>query len=255
MKYDYIIENIKFSYSSANSFHTCPFGFFLTYIESEDRIGNGFSSYGNYIHDILEKFFAGTLEEDELLSYYVDNYSQVEQSFPPYPAGMPQSYYDSGYKFFESFTFNKDRYQPIVIEDYINSEYEGIKLVVKPDLVLHDTQTNKYQLVDYKTAKLKTGKYQKQQIDDYMKQFLLYSFFLKKEQNIVIDQIKIWFIRDGIEKVFDVKQEEMESALKWFKDTIDAIYTEEQWLPNTDKSNAYFCQHICGVRHVCPHKM
>jgi len=193
MKYDFVLDNMKYSFSSANSYLGCAGGFKLTYIDAEERIGNCFSDFGNIVHLILEKFFKDELKQDELLDYYVQNFDDaIKNPFPPYPAGMSQNYYLAGYHFFENFKFDKDLYEIVFIEDYINATFNGIYLTVKPDLILKEKSTGDYFLVDYKTAKIKSGKKYKEQIEEYKRQFLLYSYFLWTEKNIQIKKLKIW---------------------------------------------------------------
>jgi hypothetical protein len=191
-EYDFILDNMKWSYSSANSYETCKGGFKLTYIDIEDRINNAFSDYGNLVHETLEKYFKDELKEDELLAYYEDNFDNfVENAFPVYPPGMRENYYKAGVGFFGNFKFDKELYDLIFIEDFINAEYHGIKLSVKPDLIIREKATGDCFLVDYKTAKMKSGKQYKDQIEEYKRQFLLYVRFLWTERDIEIKKLKI----------------------------------------------------------------
>jgi hypothetical protein len=250
--YDFILDSLKYSFSSANSYETCKHGFRLTYIEAEERIKNAFSDYGNLIHKTLEKYFTSELEVWDLLDYYINNFGEfVQTDFPPYPAGMRDNYYQSGLEFFDNFEFDKSKYEIIFIEEPIESEYHGIKLIVKPDLILKEIETGKYILIDYKTAKIKSGKNKIKQLEDYKKQFYLYCQFLWLEKNIKIDEIHIWFIRDKVKEVIVVDPIVAQNTLDWFEDTIHKIKQETEWSPNNTKENAYFCSQICSVRSVC----
>jgi len=103
MKYDFILDGMRFSYSSVNSYVTCPGCFKLSYIDVEDRIGNAFSDFGNLVHSTLEKYFKGELQIDQLAEYYEDNYEiSIINPFPPYPQGMSENYYNAGLEFFEN---------------------------------------------------------------------------------------------------------------------------------------------------------
>ena len=251
-EYDFILDNMKYSFSSANSYLGCAGGFKLTYIDAEDRIGNCFSDFGNHVHSILEMFFKDKLEITELAQYYQDHYvDAIENSFPPYPAGMASNYFDAGLSFFENFEFDKSLYEIVFIEDYINAVWHGILLTVKPDLILKEKATGDYFLVDYKTAKLKSGKAQKEQLEEYKRQFLLYSNFLWLERNIQIKKLKIWFIRDQKEVVIDVDPLEVINTMEWFENTIKSLKEETEWKYNTSKENKYFCDNICSMRHKC----
>ena len=53
---------MTWSYSSVNSFATCPHMFKLTYIDSVNRKNNFFSEYGLFSHKILENYFKDKLD-------------------------------------------------------------------------------------------------------------------------------------------------------------------------------------------------
>lgn len=250
--YDFILDNMKFSYSSANSFNGCPYGFFLTYIEVENRADNAFANFGSLVHETLEKYFKGELEAWDLAGYYTSHYGEaIKVAFPPFPVGMAQQYYDSGLEFFDNFEFDKNLYDIIYIEESIESEYNGIKLSVKPDLILKEKSSGKTILIDYKTARMKKGKEFQKQIDEYLHQFYLYSYFLWQVKNIEINEIHIWFIRDGVKHIEIVDAMKVQETMEWFENTIKQIKVEEEWKPNLSKENKYFCGQICSNRFGC----
>lgn len=252
--FDFVLDSMVYSFSSVSSFNTCALGFSLTYIEAEDRATNFFSDFGLLCHRTAEAYFRDEITIEEMPQYYMDNWTEFVQSpCPPYPQGMEENYYNQGLSFFQNFKFNKDDYEIIYIEEAIYAEYHGIKLVVKPDLILKEKSTGKHILVDYKTAKIKGTKALKaKQIDDYLKQFLLYVNFLWWERDVKIDEIQIWFLRDQKVEIIPVDPYKIGDVLAWFEETIAKIKKEEEWLPNLSKENEYFCSQICSMRTRCP---
>ncbi len=126
-----------------------------------------------------------------------------------------------------------------------------MKILLNP---LKEKLTNEHHLIDFKTAKLKSGKNKEKQLEEYKKQFYLYSQFLWLEKDIEIKKIKIWFIRDRVEEVIIVDPMVAQDTLEWFVETIDSIKNEEDWQPNNTKENAYFCSNICGTRNGCKYR-
>lgn len=253
MNYSFILDDMRYSYSSATSYETCPGGFKLAYIDAEERDFNAFSDFGNFVHKILEMYFKDEIEIEDMPEYYSDNYGEsVKTPFPPYPAGMSENYFNAGLEFFKNFKFDKNDYDIIFIEDFINAVYHGVSLTVKPDLILRDKKTGKYLLVDYKTAKIKSGKSGIAQLNEYKRQFLLYTQFLWWERDINISKIIIWFIRDQKEVIIDVDPNEAIETVQWFEETVDKIKKEENWNFNNTKENLFFCQNICSMRSICP---
>lgn len=252
-EFDYILEAMKYSYSSANTYDNCKHCFKLTYIDYEDRTNNFFANFGTMIHLCLEKYFKNELDLFDLPSFYRENYSKyITESCPPYPAGMADMYFQDGLNFLENFDFNKDEYEILFIEEALESEYEGTKVTAKPDLVLKEKATGKHYLIDYKTSKLKLNKYDDKKIAGYLHQMNMYAYYLWMVKGIKIDKIKLWFIRNNIVKEFDCDPMKIQETMEWFGDTIKKIKSEENWDYNNKEK--YFCQQICSMRLKCPHK-
>jgi len=249
--YDFILKNRRWSFSSVNSFNTCPLGFKMTYINNEERETNIFSDFGLLVHATLEKYFSDELEVWDLLPFYLDNFDIYLKSIPPmYPKNMIDIYYQAGLKYFENFGFDKSDYEVISIEEMIDTTYNGIDIVIKPDLILKEKSSGEYHLIDFKTAKYKKSKKDREkQLNEYMNQFNLYAYFFELERNIHIDKIIIWFIRNGIEIVKNTNPIDIKKTLNWFEKSVDKAINEIEWLPKDDD---YFCQEICGMREICP---
>ena len=254
-EYNFILDNMRYSHSSASLFETCKYAFYLTYIECSERSNNFYSDYGLFVHDIMEKYFRRELDVMELSQYYIENYNKLVVSPPPsYPVGIDQKYYDSGLYFFDNFVFDIDNYETIIIEDKIDSVLNDIRLVVKPDLVLRHKETGKNYLIDYKSSNpYKYGKLDAKKVDGYKKQMYLYSYFLEAENNIKIDEIKLWFIRMNTVEVFPYESYMGEDTVKWFYNTILKSKEETDFEPNNTKENNYFCTQICSMRNICPY--
>lgn len=248
--YDFILKNRRWSFSSVSSFQTCRLGFKMSYIDNKEKEQNIFGEFGLLVHKVLEQFFLGELEVWDLLQYYLDNFDKYVKAIPPaFPKNMIDIYYQAGIKYFENFSFDKSLYEIIAIEETIDSEYNGLSLVTKPDLILKELSTGEYHLIDFKTARLKKSKKDKEkQLVNYMNQFNLYCYFFEQEKGIHIDKIIIWFIRDEIEIVKDVVPSNVQNTLNWFENSINKAMEEEKWIA---KDNGYFCKEICSFRSQC----
>ena len=251
--YDFIIDNITFSFSNLSSFNICKYGWKLNYIEGEGKERGFFSDFGLFVHKIHEMYFKDELKQEDMAKYYEKNYIfEVVAYPPPYPKGMGENYYESGFNYFRQFSFDKSKYEVVSVEDVINSNHKKNKLVVKPDLVIKEISTGKHILVDYKTSKKPLSlKKEDNKILNYKKQMELYSQFLWKEKQIEISEVQIWFIRDCFIYSFPLDLNRVMLTLEWFDDTIKDIKNEEEWTPNNTKENKYFCNNICSVRSVC----
>jgi hypothetical protein len=252
-KYEIILDQMKYSFSSVNTYDTCHYSFEQNYILIEDRINNFFGNYGSYVHSILESYFRSKIESWDMAIYFQDHYNEnIKCSCPVFPAGMAINYYNQGMSYFENFEFDKEKYDIIYIEERIETRYKDINVVVVPDLVLRDKETKEYILIDYKTKNLtKNGKVDKKKMQDVKKQVFLYSYFLWFTKGIEINKIQIWEIRNQQIIEFPYDQFYGFEALEWFETTIEKIKQETEWKANT--SQKYFCDEICSNRFSCPY--
>ncbi len=267
-EYSFILDNIKFSYSGVNTFKNCPHSYKLNYIDAEKNIENAFGQFGLLIHNTMEKYFGGEIDIWDLSDYYEDNYDKViTVDYPPNPfVDLSVSYREAGRKFFDNFEFPREKYEVVSIEDKIDFDLpDGRRATARPDLILREIETDRYILFDYKTAKKKTVKKQKEkQLTDYMNQMQLYVYAYWLKTGIQIAEIDIWFIRDNYIHKELTNVGGIQDSLIWFNDTIKEIMEEENWLPydvtpednevqiaEKIKKNEFFCGHICGVRRSC----
>lgn len=253
-EYDFILDNLFFSFSSATTFENCKYGFYLTYIQAEDRKQNFFAEFGLTCHEVLEKYFKGEIDISGMIEAYEEIYPRTVIS--PAPAFMKdayQSYYDKGLTYFQEFNFNKDDYDVILIEEAIKLNYNNINLTVKPDLVLREKSTGKNILIDFKTANVyKNDKLDKKKFEGYLKQFYLYAKFLWESKGIAVDEIHVWFIvNNKVEKViFDPFK--AEEVTEWFLGVVNNIYETKEWEYNN--SNPFFCNNLCSVADACQYR-
>jgi hypothetical protein len=273
------------SFSRTNSFHNCAYSWYLSYIECADKESNFFAEYGLLVHATLEKYFKNELEVYELAQWYQDNYSEfVKTPCPPFPVGMENTYINNGLEFFENFDFPKDEYEILGVEDDFVIDLFGIPTIIKPDLYLRHKVTQKTVLIDYKSSilfkptnseknsvMLWCGDEQyrhtfkaadkKEKLLEYVRQMYLYCYGIQKHHGIQIDEIRLWFIRQGMELRFPFKPEKCDEALGWYKEEISKIKLEEDFKPITDglsdkelKQVAYFCGQLCNFRSWCPYR-
>lgn len=55
-EYEFILDNMTFSFSSLTLFEQCPYAWYLKYIECRDKASNCYADFGSYCHKILEMY-------------------------------------------------------------------------------------------------------------------------------------------------------------------------------------------------------
>jgi hypothetical protein len=259
--YEFIIGNIRFSYSATSTFETCKYSYKLTYIDSLPREGNFYSDYGKLIHTCFEKFFTGELDTYELTPYYNQHYNSTVISSAPYsPPDIAQCYRLAGQEFFDNFSFDRSLYKVLLVEDKIDFKLtDDIMFTARPDLVLHELATGKFILFDYKTAApfrtspiTKKETADKKKMEGYYKQMFTYTYALRNYRAMPIDEITLWFTRPGRMVTIPWDKEKEKEAIAWLSGVIAKIKAEEIFPYNN--TNQYFCNELCGVRKFCEYR-
>lgn len=256
--YDFVVNNMRFSYSSATTFDTCRYAFKLTYIEVlEPKANNFFAEYGTLIHECFEKFFTGELDSFDLSRYYEERYKKVVVTPPPsYPVGMEEKYMEQARVFFENFFFSREEYDVLLVEGKLDFTIGDVVMTARPDLVLKNKKTGIISLHDYKTATpfwtdRRTGKEVRdaKKIDSYYRQMAIYTYALRVAKGIAVDEITLWFPRLNKTLTIPKEEEKETAAIAYVLDTIERIRKEEEFPFNT--GSPYFCDNLCSVRNFC----
>ena len=251
-KFDFIIDNLVHSYSSISTYDTCNYAYKLSYIDAVEKRSNFFGEFGSACHSVLQNFFQDKIDYFELSREFKSEYEKtVISNPPPYMINAREDYLNKGLLYFDSFNFDKSAYDISIIEEPITIKLKDFSMVAKPDLVFKNKKTEKYSLVDFKTANAynKNGKLNKKKFESYMKQFNLYVWALYAGKSIEINEIEVWFITCGkIEKVA-VNIDEVQENFNWFCDIIEKIKNEDRWEANT--KDEFFCTQLCSVYSNC----
>lgn len=259
MNHKFITDHMVWSYSNSSSFEQCPHGWKLSYIDAKKRKSNIFAQIGLVVHELLEDFWNGEVDLWTLPVKFEERYNkEVTEPVPAYleKHNYSQKTFDELMSFFTDLTWNRDDYEVLGNEMTIESEHNGLKLTIRPDLVIKEKKTNLTYLCDFKTSKPFTpkGKPQKKKLIPYWQQLSIYAYFIEKETDIKIDKLRVWFPKLGsdkfVEKDFDRK--EMLHALIWWEANIRKAIKAKKFEPNT--SNKFFCNNLCGVREHCEYK-
>jgi len=222
------------------------------------RKNNFFAEYGLLMHECYEKYFLGELDAFDLSEFYRSNFNNfVKSDAPPYVS--IDKYRDEGQNYFDNFSFDRDFYDVLIVEDKIDFDLGGINFTARPDLVLQEKESRDIILVDYKSSTpIRTDKRSGKEITDnkkiegYEKQLYMYAHALRNHRNMPIKRMKIWFPRINREVGFLWTQERETEILNWMHNIIDTIKTTNEFPYNN--SSPFFCNHLCSVSEFCEYK-
>lgn len=252
-------ENMVWSFSRVNSYDTCPYAWYLNYIEKNKDEGSAFSEVGTLIHEILEKYAKGELTLFDISDYYEEHFNDVVQhEFPPSKVDLRQKYYDDCLEYLNDINLPLDEYEILGVEKKVEFLVGKYKFVGYIDLLLRSKETGKITILDHKSANLKfkkngdISKTDLEHFQSFKRQLYLYSKAVIEEYGEEPECLAWNLFRLG--KLYQIPwtREEYNEALEWAEQSIDRIVKEELWLPNN--SSKYFCDHICGQRGICDYK-
>ena len=256
----FIIDTMVWSFSRLSSFHQCPYGFHLKYIECNKGDSNFFGQYGSFVHKILEMYVKGELSIFEISQYYEDNFHlEVTLNAPSNKyTDIRQSYYDKGLEYLDNIDLILDDYEVLGVEKEVKFTIGGYEMIGYIDLLLKDKKTGGIIVLDHKSATIKftkKGEVSKTNLKDVEKfkmQLYLYSMAVKEEYGIYPISLQWNLFKDQNWLTVEFNEDEYKNALKWAEETVKAIERETAWLPSPSN---YFCYNICDMRYkACEYK-
>ena len=66
ISYRPLIEDMTWSFSRIECFNDCPYRWFLKYIKRYKETPQFYSSYGSFMHKLIEQFYKGELTKEEI---------------------------------------------------------------------------------------------------------------------------------------------------------------------------------------------
>lgn len=247
-----------YSHSRLSTFEQCPFKYKLKYIDKiKPLIEKTIETHlGSTVHDTLEWIYNSVKQNpdkiflmDEIIQYYVETW-QKNFSYKILIVKKDLThidYFNKGIKFLANYF---QMHQPfkdgtiecekrIVIELDENTKIQGFI-----DRLVHNIETGKYEIHDYKTAnKLPTQKKM-----DQDRQLALYSIAIKEIYGQEKEVILVWHYLAHNQKIVSKRtNQQLENLKQETKELIKKI-VNTKYFP-TDKS--MLC-HWCEYKDVCP---
>lgn len=254
----FILDSMRFSFSSVNAYNTCPRMFRLTYLDGDKvRQPNAFSDFGSFCHSLLEAYYKGDLPVWDLVTVYRDNYYEaVTSPFPPSRNNvMAENYYNAGEKYFREFSDPWKDYKVLGVEEKFQKAIEGVSFVGIIDLILQDKTTGEIYIVDHKSK----SKFKSQaELSEYLRQLYLYSLYVKEKYGTY--PAKLIFNMFRFEEIVEspFQEDGLRETLQWFGGIVKSIYEDAVYLPKKQAFNKsgevaqdFFCNNICSVRKYC----
>ena len=244
-----IPSNFKWSFSKISAYESCPMMFRLCYLEHVKDDGNPFSDYGTFAHSILEGWAKGEIPDFLMAETYKEGYdAAITHSFPPFPRGMGEKYYEAGLAYFENFSGFGDEWEVVSAEEKFELDIGGYPFVGISDLILQHKETKELWVIDHKS---KSASSMSKELQTYRRQLYIYAAHVKQKYGVYPSKLSFNMFKEGtfIDEVFDINM--FNDTMEWVVEMIESILFEADWKISP---SSYFCRFICPALMSCPAK-
>lgn len=250
MDYSMFIDSMEWSYSRLTSFEDCKYGWFLNYIKKERRgAPHFFSTYGSFVHDIMEKYLSNRISREELLPYFIENYEKEVHGEPP-SEKIGENFYNNTISYLRNINFPFNNI--VDTEKKVEFDVGGHSFVGYIDVLAE--QDGGLHIVDHKSHGLRYRSGRKNptlydiELDNYLRQQYLYAIPIKEEFGEYPKTISFNCYRHGrfITESFD--ENRLDATKEWASDLIQKISNERVW---EAKPDAFRCKYICDFADSC----
>ena len=250
ISYEPIIDEMTWSYSRVKAFDMCPYMWYLKYIRKLPGKEMFFSSYGSFIHKIIEMYYKGELAKSQLLYYYLTEFKKNVTARAPNPK-IFKKYFQDGIEYFKN--FEPLPYEDPEIEQKVDGEIGGIRFTGVIDYKAEDE--NGVVIMDNKSRTLKPRSKRKiptktdEELDKYLQQLYLYSYLVETNDKKPISCLGFNCFRCNppiIKEPF--VQEKADLAVKWLCDNVERIKKEAEFNPDMD---FFKCKNLCDMHDHC----
>lgn len=238
----------RYSFTKLSTFLTCPYGFYLKYVLNQKGIGNAFSSYGSFIHELLEQNAKGEVEVWDLPEMYEWGFdTAVPEKFPRNKyVSLRDSYYKRGLDFLKSFQ-GYSGFKILGVEQAFEYEVDDFIFNGVIDIILKD-ESGKLIIRDYKS---KSSFKSKQEKTEYARQLYLYSMYVKNRFGRFPDELQFLMFKKKKPETIVFDEKTYNETIQWMKDTVKTIREAFAFPP---KCSWFYANNLCDHREYCDMK-
>lgn len=252
ISYKPLIEDMTWSFSRIESFCDCPYRWYLKYLRKFPEEDRFFSTYGSFMHRLIESYYNGELPKDDLVTQFLCGFSSEVHGDRP-AATTLEKYIEDG-RFYLA-NFEPFPYETISVEHEVKFSLDGIPFVGYIDYL--GEKDGEYYIVDHKSRNLKQRSKRKkptlsdEELDQKLRQLYLYSTAVYNEYGRFPKSLCFNCFRCNtfIEEPFS--EDAYYDAVNWAISSIRDIENEEYFVANPE---FFKCRYICGVSDYCDRK-
>lgn len=212
-----------------------------------------YASYGKFVHRIIELYYRGELRKDDMLQYFLANFSDRVRGDRP-SASIVTNYVNDACEYFKN--FEPLPFEMVDVEKNFEIDIDGHKFVGVIDYL--GEKDGEFYIVDHKSRALKQRSKRKKKtvndnaIDDMLRQLYIYSECVYREHGKYPAGLCFNCFRNGEFIVEPFDKDAFADALEWAKITIRRIENAEEFY---DLQDYFKCSWLCGYGKVCDYNI
>jgi ATP-dependent helicase/DNAse subunit B len=256
-KYKDKLDKMTWSFSRLHLYETCPYAFYLKYIEEVTGDDNYFAENGSLMHETIMNVLKGELGLNDAPAYYIDEYENIYSKTKT--STMENTFNKCLDYLCTTEGLNIERYEIIWVEGKILFNILKYNFTGYPDLILKDKTTDEIILVDHKSLDYffkKDGKTvlknQLESFSAYRHQMYMYCKWIYEKYGKFPSKI-IWnhFKDEGKLSIITFDKKDYDETLDWATKTIKKIYRDSKFKENKSYMQDYV---LCEFRYSCEYK-
>lgn len=249
--YSKLIDEMTWSYSRIKCYSDCPYRFFLKYIYGCESTPKFYSSYGSYLHQLIQERCTetnGKTNGDYVIEFLTGFSNNVLGERPK--ESTVQKYIDCGVRYLSN--FEPFKYPVKATEERMEFQIDGIPFVGIIDYL--GELDGEYHIIDHKSRDLKPRSKRKKptvgdiELDDMLRQLYIYSAAVKQKYGKFPKTLSFNCFKEGLFIEEPFREETYDEAVRWAKSEIKWIKRDMDFSPRVD----YFtCKFICDCSEEC----
>ena len=249
MIYTELIKGMTWSYSRISCFNDCAYKWFTKYIQGVKENPMFYSSYGSFMHKLLERFYKGELTKSQMKTEFLLNFQKEVRGERP-QASIVEKYITSAVKYLDS--FEPFPYNMVSVEERVEFQIGNKTFVGFIDYL--GEKDGEYYIVDNKSRNLKPRSNRKKptladkELDEMLIQLYLYAGAVKQKYGKFPKSLCFNCFRNGvfIEEPFVLSK--YHAAEIWALENINYIENCSEFNPWID---FFPCKYLCGYNDSC----
>lgn len=251
VSYKPLIQDFTWSYSRLTAFEGCKWQFFLKYIRNWREEDTFYASYGSFMHHLLDGYYSGEIQKDDLLTEFLLGYKDNVVGRVPKNVSRAK-YMQKGIEYLSD--FKPLPFDMIACEQRINFDIEGIPFVGIIDYI--GEKDGELVIVDHKSRELKPRSGRSKptandlELDKMLRQLYLYAHAANQEYGKLPKYLCFNCFKNQQLIIEPFVYEKYEETLSWVLDLIRKIedFTE---FSEQSEYDYHRCNYLCGLNREC----